>query len=74
VLDLLAANPLLTIMQPGAGFEPLDPLSRNWRPAQWPMGFYSTAEPYIWPSGSAISSRRVPSGSRKYMEVPLSSW
>jgi DNA-directed RNA polymerase specialized sigma24 family protein len=30
--------------------------------------------PYISPSGSASSSRRAPSGSRKYTDVPLSSW
>ena len=34
----------------------------------------STIVPYISPSGSAMSSRRAPSGSRKYTEVPLSSW
>ena len=35
---------------------------------------YTTLLPYISPSGSAISSRRVPSGSRKYIELPLARW
>ena len=34
----------------------------------------STLVPYICPRGSAMSSRRAPSGSRKYTEVPLSIW
>lgn len=35
---------------------------------------YVTLVPYISPRGSARSSRRTPSGSRKYMDVPLASW
>ena len=35
---------------------------------------YRTWLPYISPRGSARSSRRAPSGSRKYSDVPLSSW
>jgi V8-like Glu-specific endopeptidase len=36
--------------------------------------FYRTFVPYISPRGSARSSRRTPSGSRKYMDVWLASW
>lgn len=35
---------------------------------------YMTFVPYISPSGSASSSRRTPSGSLKYRDLPLSSW
>jgi len=35
---------------------------------------YRTFVPYISPRGSARSSRRTPSGSRKYMDVWLASW
>ena len=35
---------------------------------------HSTELPYISPSGSAINSRRSPSGPRKYIDTPLSSW
>ncbi|MGE5132978.1 MAG: trypsin-like serine peptidase [Gemmatimonadota bacterium] len=37
------------------------------------IAVYRTLAPYISPSGSARSSRRAPSGSRKYTDVPLSS-
>ena len=43
-------------------------------PPPAPLASHSTFVPYISPSGSASSSSRTPSGSRKYSDVPLASW
>ena len=43
------------------------------RRAYQPSATYKIAFPYILPSGSAMSSRRSPSGPPKYIEVPLAS-